>query len=186
MSKSFLTISVNFWISICLDDLEIASPYSFIFVSISSCSTVIFSFSDRAFKAKFLWTFFSAWGRVDSANDLTNSGVKVDFTSRPCWANLCAVCSILFLTSRSIIDFGISASNSFDNASINASILISFWVLSKLSFNCFSISTFNSFKDSLLPDCFAKSSLSSGNSFSFRSLRCTSKIASFPLESSWE
>ena len=34
------------------------------------------------------------------------------------------------------------------------------------------------------PDCFAKSSLSSGNSFSLRSLRFTSKIASLPLESS--
>ena len=146
----------------------------------------MFSFSASAFRAKFLWTFFSAWGLVDSANDLTNSGVKVDLTSRPCWANLWAVCSILFLTSISIIDFGISATNSFVKASNKASILISFWVFSKLSLSCFSISFFNSFNDSLLPDCFAKSSLSSGNSFSLRSLRFTSKIASLPLESSWE
>ena len=185
-SRSVRITSFNFWISICFGDFEISSSYSFIFWSISSSPTVIFSRSDNAFKAKFLWTFFSAWGRVDSAKDLTNSGVKVDLISIPCWANLWAVCSILFLTSISIIAFGISTSNSLERASIKASILIFFWVLSKVSLSWFSISFFNSFNESLFPDCFANSSLSSGNSFSLRSFRVTSNMASFPLESSWE
>ena len=185
VKRSLLIALLNFSISILLGDFSISYLNSSIFESISFSATVIFSLSDRAFRAKFFITFSSACGLLDSASDFITSGVNVDLISIPCWANLWAVCSILFLTSLSINDLGISTSNSLASASIRASFLMFFWFSLKFSLSLVSISFFSSFNVSLFADCFANESSKSGNSLIFRSFNVISKIASFPLESSW-